>query len=76
MGKHHRQADWLHSAQLVACLGNTAVSVIFALLRKTLLVTVSFQFIFGRYLFLVKDAYQMKTVRKRFFYVNHCFSVI
>ena len=47
MRKHHRRAD-LYSAQLVACLVRIAVSVIFALLRKTLLVTVSFQLIFGR----------------------------
>ena len=74
MRKHHRRADWLYSAQLVACLVHIAVSVIFALLRKTLLVTVSFQFIFGHVfiyitysLCMIKDTYQMKTVHKRFF---------
>ena len=43
MRKQHRRADWLYSAQLVASLVRIAVSVIFALIRKTLLVTVSFQ---------------------------------
>ena len=78
MRKHHRRADWLYSAQLVACLVHiavSAVSVIFSLLRKTLLVTVSFQLIFGCVFiyissssFIIKDAYQMKTVRKRIFF--------
>ena len=48
MRKHHRRVDWLYSDQLVASLVRIAVSVIFALLRKTLLVTVLFQLIFGR----------------------------
>ena len=55
--------DWLYSAQLVACLAHVAVIV--ALLRKTLLVTVSFQLIFGcvfiytKYsLFMIKYTYQ------------------
>ena len=46
MRKH---LDWLYSAQLVACLAHVAVIV--ALLPKTLLVTVSFQLIFG-YVFI------------------------
>ena len=60
MRKH---LDWLYSAQLVACLAYVAVIV--ALLRKTLLVTVSFQLIFGcvfiytNYsLFMIKYEYQ------------------
>ena len=40
--KHHRRAA---SAQLVACLAHVAVIV--SLLRKTFLVTASFQLVFG-----------------------------
>ena len=55
MRKH---LDWLYSAQLVACLAHVAVIV--ALLRKTLLVTVSFHLIFDclYLLFMIKYEYQ------------------
>ena len=56
-------SSWLYSAQLVACLAH--VAVIASLLRKTLLVTASFQLIFGcvfihtNYsLFIIKYEYQ------------------